>query len=218
LGIILGVIMNKNVSFLLIFIFSFVGCVTIQTQIDDRDNYNEIQIETKRRFLLFFDISIGNYRIEDRNRTVNKFEGNSGKILIREGYTFYEGLIPTSRIEFVQRETRGFIFTTIRQFIRITDKNGRTIEHEVNLYIGESNYITIQDKNDRVIKINNITDGFHTGFDIIVDNEIYGILAFYPVPFKRGSRQPSFFYRKDKKLDSEIVMYILAVYLSDYIW
>jgi hypothetical protein len=208
--------MNKNVLVMFLFIFYLVGCATIQTQIDDRDDYNEIQIETNRRYLIFFDHSIGNYRIEDRNRTVNIFEGNRGRILIRDGYTFYEDNISTFRVEFVQRETKGIIFTTINQFIRITDNNDRTIEYEINLNLGESNYITIQDKNNRVIEINNnMTNGIHTGFDIIIDNEKYGILAFYPVPFKSGSPRPSLFIRRDHELESELIMYILAAYLSN---
>jgi hypothetical protein len=111
--------MNRNILllFLSISIFNFIGCATVQTHIDNRDAYIEIPIETQRRSLFIFDHSIGNYRIEDRNRTVNIFEGNTGRILIREGFTFFFENIPKASIEFIQRETSGIIFTTVRQIL-----------------------------------------------------------------------------------------------------
>jgi hypothetical protein len=206
--------MKKNIQYLyLTFLISIlIGCVTIQTNIDNRDDYYEIPIESRRRFLIYFDYIMGNYTIKDR-QGIQEFKGNAGKILTYE-LTFYENNIKISIIEIIQREIKNYIFITIRRFVKFTDKNGRSIEYEIKS-IRENNYFTILDENIGTIEINYyMTNGVHTGFDIIVNNERYGIIAFYPDPFKGGFTKPSLFLMRGNELNRDMAMYIMMTYLN----
>jgi hypothetical protein len=193
-------------------IFNLIGCATIQTNIDKRDDYDVIPIESGTRFFLKHFYILGDYKMEDR-QGIKEIERNTGKIQTRE-LTFYENNIQIYTIEVIRRETRGLIFSAFRRFVKFTDKNGRNKEFEIN-NIEEGNYFTILDENIGTIEINYyMTNGVHTGFDIIVNNERYGILAFYPDPFKWGSPQPAFFLKGDNELKRNMAMYIMMAYLN----
>jgi hypothetical protein len=203
---------NKQNICLPLLIFTLIGCTTIQTNIDNRNDYDAIPLESKRRLLIYFDYIMSNYTMEDR-QGIKEFEGNTEKILTRE-LTFIENNIKISTIEVIQRETIGLIFTTIQRFVKFTDKNGKSIEYKIN-NISEDNYFTILDENIGTIEINYyMTDGVHTGFDIIVNNERYGILAFYPEPFKSGFTQPAFFLKRSNELKRDMAMYVMMAYLN----
>jgi len=202
---------NPRLLLLSVFIFTLIGCTTIQTHIDNRDNYVEIPIETRRRLAIFFDYILGNYRLEDRSG-VNVFEGNAGRIETRQ-FTFFEGNAVMRKVEVIQRERRGLLFTSITRYLRFIYNDGRSVEFQIDFRDG--NYLTIHSASIGIIEINyHGNDGFHTGFDFIVNNERYGILAFYPIPFSRGSLQPSFFIREGNELQRDMALYILAAYLS----
>jgi len=203
----------RNVNlFLAVFVFGLAGCTTIQTHIDDRDEYYETPIELKHRFIFSSSYIMGVHRMEDKARVVDIYEGANGRILTR-GFTYYYGNASTSRIEITQRETRKLFFAGVKYFVSFIDNNGRSVEYEVNF--NEGNYLTVQDNDIGTIEFNHyMNNGIHTGFDIIVNDERFGILAFYPVPFSWGSPRASLFVRRGNELKSDMALYVLAVYLS----
>lgn len=207
------IIMRKNIQplFLLLFIFSLIGCTTVQTRIDNMDDYAEIPIEVIHRYIVSDVYTLGNFGIEVSG-SIKEFEGNAGRIVSRE-YTFREGNTQLSKHEIIQRETKGLFFSSIDRFIKFTDNTGRSVEYEVDFIAGS--YVTIQDASLGKIEIKYYsTDGYHTGFDFLVNGERYGIIAFYPIPFKSGIIRPSFFLRRGNDLQRSMALYILTAYLS----
>lgn len=211
----------KIVFFMLLFC-NLIGCATIHTNIENRDEYNVILIEYQRRYLIHIDYIMGNFRMEGRSG-IREFEGNTGRIISRD-FTFFERNTLISRIELIQRKIDGFTFETTgslleigwntRNFVKFTDTNNRSTEYEV--FNGrDGNYLTIHDKTIGIIEFNYIVaNDIHTGFDIIVNNERFGILAFYPEPFRGGFVKPALFILKENELQRNIAMYIMTVYLN----
>ncbi|MCL2558398.1 MAG: hypothetical protein FWE09_07960 [Treponema sp.] len=209
--------MAKNVGlvFVAAFAFSLFGCATVQTFIGDRADYVEFPIETRRRFIFDIDHVMGAYRMEDWGQGTSVFEGDNGRIL-RRGFSFHEGDLRLSRVELLQRETSGIIFSLVQRFVRFVDNSGRSVEYEVDFTPGV--YLSIQDPAIGRIDFNYIMDGGrHTGFDVLVNGERFGILALYPQPFRSGALRPSFFLRRGNELSRDMAMYILAAHLSQQI-
>jgi hypothetical protein len=215
--------MRRNVkyTFFIITILCLFGCTTLETYIENSEYYNILPIEHKKIFFFDEEFRLENYKLVyrgDDSRVENNFfydEETETKKCI-----FYNNNIQICRVEIIKLERKvNFsqnltLYTGTKGYIRTIYNDGTEIKYPIN-QDQKMPYITFENDIKETVAINYYHSKnrknpdqdwtYHTGFDISVSNEGYGIIAFYP---------KSLYLKKNKNIQERMALYILAAYVS----
>jgi hypothetical protein len=201
------------------------GCITLETYIENVEyNYTAIPIITKHPWFFGEEFIMGDYSLNYKgNKSVSQASFGQRETEIR-AYAFHRNKILLYRIEIVKWENSikltdsATLYFGRKRYIRIIDNNGLKSEHSIN-NDKKLPYITFRDDLDETININyyqtkNKNDiehdwTYHTGFSIFVNNEEYGILAFYPVTLYLKNNNKMYNNIQDK-----LALFVLTTYAS----
>jgi len=216
--------MKKFMSIACVLVPLFFGCVVLETHIANEENFSRIiPIENKKTFLIFGEKFVLNQYslkyINSPSTTTRAFVGRIETTTRR--YIFYENQIPFYTVDIITSEriiqlNDRLTFTVDpNMFIRISNDSGLRQEFTIDLEgtssyvifnddtIGEVNFFSYRSRNKNALASE---FEFLTGFEIHINNQEYGILAFYP--------PASLYLRNGIEIDSRMAMYILATYAS----
>ena len=184
--------MKMKIMLFIFLLVLFTGCSTLATYISNVDSdYEIIPIKIEQGFLKKLKISAGNYSLQQTKsktfgfgvnniswgKTGNKyiFYGNNTKIGETE---IYRKEIGIGSLSISSRHNNIIIDGAAKEYTILGITNGNYAVYNDNL-IG-----TVVIKNYHSINKNNPENKwtYHTGFEIFINNELYGILGFYPLP------------------------------------
>jgi hypothetical protein len=212
---------NVKYTFFVIIILCLCGCTTLETYIENSEYYNILPIEQKRTFLFGEEFRLENYKlVYKRDDSQLKEYFLYDEETITKKYIFYNDNFQICKIEIVKWEQRvnlsqnTTLYTGIKRYIRIIYNNGTEIKYPINQE-QRTPYIIFEDNVKETVNINYYYSKnrknpdqdwtYHTGFDISVNNEEYGIITFYP---------RSLYLKKNQNIQDRMALYILATYVS----
>jgi hypothetical protein len=226
------ILLRKRMKSIYILVIALVlsGCTTLGTYIENAEyDYTNVPVTFKPTLLIFGEqFIIGDYSLVYKGntdhgavRTLLGDETTTGR-----KYVFYKNNVRLYDVEIVKQERAiqlsesATLYTGLKRYIRIVDRNRVRKEYAITSE-QQLPYITFQDdaaeddatgtvtftnyqsrnKNDLDYDWN-----YNTGFNIQVNGEEYGILAFYPV---------SLYIRAgNNDVPEQLALYILTVYIS----
>jgi hypothetical protein len=208
--------------FLTLFLFS--GCTTLETYIPNETRYsNVIPIEKKQTFLFFGEkLSLNEYSLRYKGSSPGLFSysifSTYNKNITGRRYVFYKNEIQQCTVDLISsdRELKiGDLTITYDMEVAIVISNNYSREEfRVNLN-EEEPYVLFNDRNLGEIRFdyyksrNKNTPQYDyeslTGLEISVNNQEYGILAFY---------SPALYLKNAVEVNDKTALFILAAYTS----
>jgi hypothetical protein len=205
----------------LIVLLLLAGCTTLETYVNP-DAYDPriAPIDQKTTFFIFGEQFImGEYSLVYKDNTQRSTVGffTDRDTTVRR-YVFYKNKTPLYKVEIIKQERKiqftdhSSIFWVERMYINIVDNNGVGKEYAINQdkpYITYNDDVlgTIQFDYYRSRNKNDIEYNWEyvTGFEIRVNDEAYGVLAFYP---------PSVYLKHYNDIEEKMDLYVLTAYAS----
>ena len=206
---------TKTILFMFLLVL-FTGCSTMSTYVANADSdYEIIPIKIEQGFLKKLKIYVGNYSLQHAKSKTFSFGVNNiswGKT--GNKYVFYRNNTKIGETEIYQKEI-GVGSLSISSTHNNIIIDGSAKEYSI-LGITDENYAIYNDNLIGTVVIKNYHSmnkntpenkwTYHTGFEIFINNnELYGILGFYPHPI---------LYKKNgnitKENEDRLMLYIIS--------
>jgi hypothetical protein len=213
-----------KIKVMLLILVLFTGCSTLATYVTNvESDYEIISIKIEQGFFKKYIISIGNYHLQQTKNVSSEisfgdlFSGKTGN-----KYTFYWNDTVIGGNEIYKKEVGikssndSMILYNIYNNIII---DGLIKEYKILSKKSGENYVVYNDNLIGIVVIKNYYSknknapknewDYHTGFEIIIKNESYGILGFYPKPvlFKKNGNKTI-----TKEIEDRLMFYIITSY------